>query len=78
MNLEPPPCRFPHDDIAVVRVAVPDGCACYPDDREQDLCLQHWLDISPRGSVEVIRSYGVFICRMDGTPAATLRWDDRE
>jgi hypothetical protein len=36
-----PPCRF-GDGEAIYRVAVPDGCLCYPDDREQDLCLHHY------------------------------------
>jgi len=35
------PCRFDHNTPAVGRYKTPDGCVCYPDDREQDLCAQH-------------------------------------
>ena len=34
-------CRFNGHTDAVVRVSVPNGCRCYPDDREQDLCPRH-------------------------------------
>lgn len=36
-----PECRHAHGVEAVIRVSVPSGCTCFPDDREQDLCAQH-------------------------------------
>lgn len=41
---EHPQCRFQHksEGDAVIKVAVPQGCICYPDDREQWLCWQHY------------------------------------
>ena len=52
-------CRFPHDPPvpAVVRVSMDRGCVCYPDDREQDLCVQHDYKSEPLGTYEVIREY---------------------
>ena len=46
-------CRF-CDQPAVARFALPAGCAVYPNDREQDLCIQHVVNSEPiRGAVLV-------------------------
>lgn len=42
---------------AIVRVSLSDGCLAYPDDHEQDLCVQHLHSIEPRGSMEIIKVY---------------------
>jgi hypothetical protein len=39
-----PRCRFGCDD-AVLFVAVPEGCFCFPNDRKQWLCLQHFVKL---------------------------------
>lgn len=36
-----PLCRHGDGDRAVARFSTPQGCACFPEDREQDLCAQH-------------------------------------
>ena len=52
-------CRFrstapAHDDPAVIRVALDEGCICFPDDREQDLCAQHAVRATPLGNMELV------------------------
>jgi hypothetical protein len=47
-------CRF-CGDVAAARYALSAGCLCYPDDREQDLCVQHIIRASPRGSMQLVR-----------------------
>lgn len=44
-------CRFDHDDEAVARVTLTEGCLVYPDDREQLLCLQHLHSMTAMGDV---------------------------
>lgn len=39
---------------AVVRVSVPNGCVCFPDETEQALCAQHWYKATPLGEMSVI------------------------
>ncbi len=34
-------CRFNDNLPAAARFSTPYGCVCYPDDCEQDLCIQH-------------------------------------
>ena len=45
-------CRFCHHG-AVAVFTLSDGCACFPDDREQALCAQHIVRASPLGSMEL-------------------------
>lgn len=45
-----------HTDEAVFHVRLDQGCACFPDDREQWLCWQHYYDCAHIGSIEVIES----------------------
>ena len=43
-------CTFdncPYD--AVVYVTLENGCVCYPDIREMNLCMQHWIKLEPLG-----------------------------
>lgn len=56
-------CRFGDGFRAAVRVSLSDGCLCYPDDREQDLCIQHLDRANPLGEMEVIKDYGVWDLR---------------
>ena len=52
------PCRFGDSAPAVGRYRTPEGCTCYPDDREQDLCGQHVAKDGMIGSgVELILIY---------------------
>lgn len=51
-------CRFDDGNYAVGRFAFSDGCVCYPDDKEQDLCIQHVVKSTPLGSFECLHSYG--------------------
>lgn len=51
-------CRF-CDDPAVVKVALSDGCFCFPADREQLLCAQHYVGATPLGSMEITEDYTV-------------------
>jgi hypothetical protein len=36
-------CRFGCKQPAIARFSTPQGCACFPNDRVQDLCGQHFL-----------------------------------
>lgn len=47
-------CRFGHSVEAAVRVDLSEGCICFPEDREQALCAQHYVRMTPLGSVRVI------------------------
>ena len=43
-------CTFddcPYD--VVVYVTLENGCVCYPDAREMNLCMQHWIKLEPLG-----------------------------
>lgn len=52
-----PKCRH-CDDHAVARYKTPQGCVCFPDDREQDLCMQHIIKDGMIGDdVEMIIDY---------------------
>jgi len=51
-----PQCRFT-DGEAVARFALDKGCFCYPDDREQDLCLHHIVKATPLGGMKLIVDY---------------------
>lgn len=43
---------------AVARFKTPQGCVCFPDDREQDLCMQHIVKDGTIGDgVEMIEDY---------------------
>lgn len=50
-----PICRF-CDDFAVGLFEMSDGCVCFPEDREQWLCMQHALKATPLGSMRCIAS----------------------
>ena len=50
-------CRFGPDgciDRPVVCVALSEGCICFPDDREQLLCLHHAMRSTPLGTIEAL------------------------
>lgn len=56
----PTPCRFVHlgcRDKAAGRYTMDRGCACFPDDREQDLCTNHALQSEPLGSMILVTVY---------------------
>lgn len=48
-----PICRF-DDQLMVAAVAVPGGCMCYPDDRQQFLCAQHFDRMSPIDGADLL------------------------
>ena len=55
-----PLCRFNDGMEAVARFKTPQGCVCYPDDREQDLCMQHVIKDGMIGpGVEIITDYRI-------------------
>lgn len=41
LEMELVPCRFGDNMHAVGHYITPNGCACFPEDKEQDLCGQH-------------------------------------
>lgn len=45
-------CRFCNDG-AVAIFALNEGCLCFPDDREQALCMQHVIKANPIGSMTI-------------------------
>lgn len=47
-------CRF-LDGPAVALFTLDQGCACYPDDREQWLCEHHMHRATPLGSMRLVR-----------------------
>lgn len=53
-------CRFaeglgaPCPSPAVAYVTLSDGCACFPNDRRQYLCLQHLQEAEPIGSISAV------------------------
>lgn len=49
-----PRCRFNGHAPATVRAELSAGCVCFPDDREQFLCEQHWHQMEPLGDAVVI------------------------
>ena len=49
-----PKCRFGCIATALYRVKLEKGCICYPDDREQLVCVQHWSKMEPLGAAEVV------------------------
>ena len=55
------PCRFSVDrccsGVAVGRYATPNGCVCYREDTEQDLCVQHAITAEPLGPFRLIVIY---------------------
>jgi len=54
-----PMCRFRDKSPAKARYKTPQGCVCFPEDREQDLCEQHiikWGIIDCDG-VELLKEY---------------------
>jgi hypothetical protein len=55
-NLEVP-CRFGDNDAAVGRYETPEGCACFPDDRVQDLCGQHVIQDGMIGDSKLTKIY---------------------
>jgi hypothetical protein len=46
-------CKFGCGPAAVY-VELSRGCVCFPDDREQFLCNQHWYKMEPLGTVKAI------------------------
>jgi len=53
-----PRCRFCKDE-AIARAGFSDGCFCYPNDREQDLCLHHYMRATPLGDMSMIEDYSI-------------------
>ncbi|GEM_PF-1724105 len=53
------PCRFGCGDIAVGHFSTPNGCVCFPDDVEQDLCVQHALTAEPHGAFTLVTIYHI-------------------
>lgn len=51
-----PLCDLDRDD-AIVRIRLSDGCAAFPDAREQKLCATHWRSIEPRGECCILETY---------------------
>lgn len=53
------PCRFAPlcFDSAVGRYSAPHGCTCFPNDTEQDLCVQHAITAEPLGPFELTVIY---------------------
>lgn len=47
-------CRF-CGTPAVAVFSLDEGCACFPDDREQALCMQHIVRASPLGEMAMVR-----------------------
>ena len=41
-------------EAATVRIAVSKGCVCRPDDREQALCAQHYINCEPLEGCEIL------------------------
>ena len=48
MTEDRPRCRF-CGSVATVVATFTHGCVCYPDDRVQALCEQHWHNSMPLG-----------------------------
>jgi hypothetical protein len=48
----PTPCRF-GDGPAVAVFDLDRGCACFPDDHRQALCVQHAIRSTPLGSMRL-------------------------
>jgi hypothetical protein len=46
-------CRF-CGSLAAARFRLDRGCVCYPDDRIQDLCMQHVVRATPLGGMELM------------------------
>lgn len=66
------PCRFCGDKaLAVGRWAMSEGCVCYPDDREQDLCAQHAIRATPLGDMVLLVIYRPWFFERHGTLNAT-------
>lgn len=45
-------CRF-CSSPAVAIFTMTEGCLCYPDDRQQALCMQHILRATPLGTMDL-------------------------
>lgn len=58
-------CRFCKSD-AIAIVALSDGCACHPEDREQGLCPQHLSRATPRGSLAIVEWLDEYWCKTMG------------
>jgi hypothetical protein len=50
------PCSFGHG-TAIARFSMPKGCVARPQDREQDLYLQHIAKAEPIGEMDLIKIY---------------------
>lgn len=46
-------CRFCNSP-AEIAVELERGCYCFPDDRNQDLCMQHWIRLEPLGKAVAV------------------------
>lgn len=49
-------CRF-GCGCADLYVTLDRGCYCFPEDREQYLCMQHWIKLEPIGSAHAEDAY---------------------
>ena len=51
---KPVKCRFCAGE-AIARWGLDEGCFVYPNDREQDLCPQHYVKATPRNRMWLIQ-----------------------
>ena len=52
-------CRFGCEDPAVGEYDMSNGCACYPNDRTQILCVQHAISAEPLGTMMLTRIFSI-------------------
>ena len=60
---EIPYCRHDHNVLAVARFSVDEGCVCFPEDREQDLCAQHIVKWGIIGNWSLLKVYQEDVAR---------------
>lgn len=71
------PCRHDDDMHAVGKYNVPNGCAVFPDDREQDLCGQHVINGGMNEGYELIVIFDIgFYKKYLGKTEAEIQADD--
>jgi hypothetical protein len=61
-----PLCRHNDGMEAVARFRTPEGCICFPEDKEQDLCAQHIVKWGVNGTATVIKIYWPKMAEMLG------------
>jgi hypothetical protein len=58
-------CRFGCKD-PIARFKTPNGCVCFPEDKEQDLCAQHIIKDGFIGEFKLLKVYNAEICKEMG------------